>query len=93
MKILIADDEIEIRKILRLLLEGHGYDVVEAENGADAVALVGERGVDLCIMDIMMPKLSGIEATAKIREFSSVPVLFLTAKSLKTIPQKRNILC
>jgi len=82
MKILIADDEAEIRKVLRLLLEGRGYEIAEAENGREAVELVRELGVDLCIMDIMMPKLSGIEATAEIRGFSSVPVLFLTAKSL-----------
>lgn len=82
MKILIADDEAEIRKVLRLLLEGRGYEAIEAENGKEAVELVREHRVDLCIMDIMMPKLSGIEATAEIRGFSSVPVLFLTAKSL-----------
>jgi DNA-binding response OmpR family regulator len=83
MKILVADDEIEIRRVLRLLLESKGYEVLEAENGEDALFAVKEdRGIDLCIMDIMMPKLSGIEATKRIREFSPVPILFLTAKSL-----------
>ena len=85
MRILVADDEREIRKILRLVLEKGGYEVVEAADGEGAVEyLRSDRGVDLCIMDIMMPKLSGIEATARVRRFSSVPVLFLTARSLNT---------
>ena len=83
MKILVADDEIEIRRVLRLLLESKGYSVLEAENGQEAVLAVKEdRDIDLCIMDIMMPRVSGIDATERIREFSAVPILFLTAKSL-----------
>ena len=83
MKILIVDDEPEIRTILRLLLENAGYDVIERGDGASAVeAVQGDRAIDLCIMDIMMPSMSGIEATEKIREFSTVPILFLTARSL-----------
>lgn len=85
MKILIADDEIEIRKVLRLLLEGAGYRIIEVPDGSAAVEAVRmDREIDLCIMDIMMPVMSGIEATEKIREFSAVPVLFLTAKSLES---------
>ena len=83
MKILIADDEKEIRRVLRLLLESKGYEVIEAANGEEAVLAVRlDGGIDLCIMDIMMPKLTGIEATAKIRTFSNLPILFLTAKSM-----------
>lgn len=85
MKILIVDDEIEIRKILRLLLENSGYEIIEAADGMAAVNAVRlDRGIDLCIMDIMMPNMSGIEATQAIREFSTLPVLFLTAKSLES---------
>lgn len=85
MKILIVDDEIEIRKVLRLLLENAGYEIVEASDGAKAVeALLEDPAIDLCVMDIMMPVMSGIEATKKIREFSTIPVLFLTAKSLES---------
>ena len=85
MKILIADDEIEIRKVLRLLLENAGYEIVEASDGARAVdAVLDDPGIDLCIMDVMMPTMSGIEATKKIREFSTLPVLFLTARSLES---------
>lgn len=80
-KILIADDEADIRKIVRLLLEKKGYSVIEASNGAMAIEKVKDNDIDLIIMDIMMPKMSGIEATLSIREFSTLPILFLTAKS------------
>lgn len=85
MRILIVDDEIEIRKVLRLLLENVGHEIVEASDGERAVNAVREdRSIDLCIMDIMMPVMNGIEATKKIREFSTLPVLFLTARSLES---------
>ena len=85
MRILIADDEIEIRKVLRLLLENAGYEIVEASDGMEAVEAVRfDREIDLCIMDIMMPTMNGVEATQKIREFSTLPVLFLTARSLES---------
>ena len=84
MKILLVDDEPEIRNVLRLLLSKGGNTVIEAPDGEAAVRLATENtDIDLCIMDIMMPKLSGIEATKKIRAFSDVPILFLTAKSLE----------
>ena len=84
MKILLVDDEQEIRNVLRLLLSGRGYDVLEAADGESAVGIVRENNdIDICIMDIMMPRLSGVDATAQIRQFSQVPVLFLTAKSLE----------
>lgn len=85
MRILIVDDEIEIRKVLRMLLENAGHDIVEACDGERAVMAVREdRTIDLCIMDIMMPVMNGIEATKRIREFSPLPVLFLTARSLES---------
>ncbi len=85
MRILIVDDEIEIRKVLRLLLENSGYEIVEAADGAKAVEAVREDPtIDLCIMDIMMPAMNGVEAIKKIREFSTLPVLFLTARSLES---------
>ena len=81
-KVLVVDDEAQIRKVIRLLLEKKGYNVIEASNGEAAVESVAGGGVDLVIMDVMMPKVSGIEATSKIRELSTLPILFLTAKSL-----------
>ncbi len=83
MRILLADDESEIRNVLRLLLENKGHEIIEASDGNAAVRLAHENSdIDLCIMDIMMPGCSGIDATAQIRKFSDVPVIFLTAKSL-----------
>jgi DNA-binding response OmpR family regulator len=83
MRILVVDDESEIRNVVKLLLVNKGYEVVEAKNGEEAVAAVSsDKEIDLCIMDIMMPGMSGIEATRQIRSFSNVPVLFLTARSM-----------
>ena len=81
-RILVVDDEADIRKILRLLLQNKGYTVSEAANGTLAVEAVGSENVDLIIMDIMMPQMSGVEATAEIRKTSTAPILFLTAKSM-----------
>ena len=84
MRILVVDDELEIRKVLRLLLEKASHTVLEAAHGADAVDILRtDTTIDLCIMDVMMPRMTGIEATATIRTFSAVPILFLTAKSLE----------
>ena len=83
MRVLVCDDEAEIRNILRLLLESAGYEVVDADRARVAIDTVRENpDIDLCIMDIMMPSMSGVEAAARIREFSSLPIIFLTAKSL-----------
>ena len=81
-KILVVDDEADIRKILRLLLQKKGYEVLEASNGISAVEEVLRDDIDLVIMDIMMPQMSGIDACVEIRKISTVPILFLTAKSL-----------
>lgn len=83
MRILIVDDESEIRKILTILLENSGYEVVSAADGLSAVmTLKNNSEIDLCIMDVMMPRMDGLQACAEIRKFSSIPILFLTAKSL-----------
>lgn len=83
MRILVVDDEAEIRNVIKLLLSSNGYDVLEAKNGSEAVdTLRGDNDIDLCIMDIMMPNKSGIVAASEIRTFSTVPILFLTARSL-----------
>ena len=79
-KILVADDDPEIREVLRLLLTGEGYQVVAAENGKAALEKL-DSTVDLVILDVMMPGTTGYAACAEIRKQSAVPVLFLTAKS------------
>ena len=81
-RILVVDDEADIRKILRLLLEKRGYRVIETANGADAVDEAQKGGIDLIVMDIMMPMLSGIDAAAEIRKLTTAPILFVTARSL-----------
>ena len=81
-KILIVDDDPNIREVVSVLLTSEGYNVVQAENGQVAVDLVKEQNdIDLVILDIMMPGLSGVEVCSIIRRESTVPVLFLTAKS------------
>ncbi|SDD32794.1 DNA-binding response regulator, OmpR family, contains REC and winged-helix (wHTH) domain [Paenibacillus sp. UNCCL117] len=79
-KILIADDNQEIREIVRVLLESERYQVIEAVDGDDAVSKVDEN-VDLIILDIMMPGKSGFKACIEIREKTSAPILFLTART------------
>ena len=82
MKILVVDDEADIRRIIRILLESRGYRVLEAPNGRLAVETIRkEPDVDLILLDIMMPELSGIEASREIRSISSAPILFLTART------------
>lgn len=81
-RILAVDDEPDLRSLLRILLTNKGYEVLEAASGDEAVELVRSKPrIDLVIMDIMMPGLDGIQACAEIRKFSTVPMLFLTAKS------------
>lgn len=78
--ILIADDEKEIRDILNLLLSAEGYHVISAENGQEVVDLYSED-IDLYILDVNMPILSGIMAAAEIRKHYETPIVFLTAYS------------
>ena len=79
--ILICDDEPDIRAALRIYLTGEGYDVLEAGTGDRALELMAEREVHRVLMDIMMPGMDGMTATAKLRETSNVPVILITAKS------------
>ena len=80
-RILAVDDEPDLRSLLRILLRGKGFQVDEAASGEEAVAMVREQpSYDLVIMDIMMPGMDGVEACRKIRESSTVPMLFLTAR-------------
>lgn len=78
--ILIADDEKEIRDILGLLLTGEGYGVLTAENGKEALALASAE-VDLYLLDVNMPEVSGFLAGAEIRKQFDAPIIFLTAYS------------
>lgn len=79
-KILFADDDPEIRSVVRVLLESEGYEIVEAANGEEAVRLADET-MDLIILDVMMPCKNGILACVEIRQRLTVPILFLTART------------
>ena len=79
--VLICDDQPEIVNALKIYLTPEGYGLFEAKDGAEALEIVKSRDIHLVLLDIMMPNMNGITATAKIREFSNVPILLLTAKS------------
>ena len=79
--ILICDDQVDIVNALKIYLAPEGYRLFEAFDGAEALRIVREQDIHLVLLDIMMPKMDGITATAKIREYSNVPIILLTAKS------------
>ena len=81
MKILVVDDEKLLVKGIKFNLENEGYQVLTAYDGASAVELARQETLGLIILDLMMPGLSGSEACMKIREFSDVPIIMLTARS------------
>ena len=78
--ILVCDDESGIRLLIRKYAQYEGHNVLEAENGLQAVDMCKNRDIDIVIMDIMMPELDGFSAVRKIREFSNVPVIMLSAR-------------
>ena len=79
-KVLICDDQPDIVNALKIYLAPEGYQLYEAQNGAQAVETVKKEGIHLVLLDVMMPVMDGVAATAKIREFSNVPIVMLTAK-------------
>lgn len=79
-KILVADDEAEIRDILRLYLEKDGYEVLEAADGMEAMEVCRQEKPDLAVLDIMMPGIDGYRVLRNIRENSNIPVIILSAK-------------
>lgn len=82
LKILVVDDESRMRKLIRDFLTKSGYEVLEAENGEEAVDIfLAEKDIALIILDVMMPKMDGWETCREIRKNSKVPIIMLTAKS------------
>lgn len=81
MKILVVDDEALLVKGIRFNLQNEGYEVITGSNGLEAVQLVQAEHPDLVVLDVMMPHMDGMTACGKIREFSDVPVILLTAKT------------
>ena len=79
-KILVADDERDIRSVLRLYLEDAGYEVVEAADGLQALEALESQEIDLCLLDIMMPELDGYQVLKRVREDDDVPIIVVSAK-------------
>ena len=79
-KILVVDDEANIRKLIAKYASFEGYQVEEASDGEQAVGLCRSGSFDLIVMDIMMPGMDGLTACAKIKEFSDVPIIMLSAR-------------
>jgi len=81
MKILVVDDEALLVKGIRFNLQNEGYDVITGSDGLEALDLVRKQDPDLVVLDVMMPNMDGMTACGKIREFSDVPIILLTAKT------------
>lgn len=79
-RILVAEDDIDIVGILKLYLQNEGYEVLSASNGVDALKLISEEKVDLCLCDIMMPKMNGYELIQNIRKEYNMPIIIISAK-------------
>jgi DNA-binding response OmpR family regulator len=80
-RILLADDEQAIQTLLSFPLQKDGYDVVRASDGHEALARFSEQAFDLVVLDVMMPRLDGLEVCRRLRAKSSVPIIMLTAKA------------
>ena len=80
MKILVVDDEALLVKGIRFNLQNEGYEVITGSDGLDAVRLVQEQNPDLLVLDVMMANMDGLTACSKIREYSDIPIILLTAK-------------
>jgi two-component system response regulator VicR len=83
-RILVVDDERVLVKGIKFNLENEGYQVEAAYDGEEAVELARNGGFDLIILDVMMPKIDGLQACMRVREFSNIPVIMLTARSEDT---------
>jgi DNA-binding response OmpR family regulator len=81
LKILIADDEADIRNLIKLSLEENGYTVFPAQNGKEALDILKAEDINLAILDVMMPVMDGFNLLRKIRENSTIPVIMLTARN------------
>ena len=81
MKILVVDDEELLVKGIRFNLQNEGYEIITGSNGVEAVEKAKDNNPDLIILDVMMPEMDGMTACARIREFSNVPIILLTAKT------------
>ena len=83
-RILLVEDDKEIREGVEIFLKSQGYEVFQAADGVEGLKVLEEREIDLAIVDVMMPRMDGIRATLKIREESNIPIIILSAKTEDT---------
>jgi len=79
-RVLVVDDEHSLRGLLRLYLEKEGYEVIEADDGLDALSLLRRGGIDVALIDVMLPELDGFEVLRRIRTESGIPIILITAR-------------
>lgn len=84
-RVLAVDDESEVLRALRLILGGHGYDVVPAATGEEALAEVARRPPDVILLDLMLPGIDGLEVVRRVRERSAVPIIVLSARGEESV--------
>jgi DNA-binding response OmpR family regulator len=92
-KILVVDDEKDMLSMLERRLKAEGYSVITAANGTNAIALAESQHPDIIILDVLMPRMDGVEVAAKLKEHPltrSIPVIFLTALLTKTEEHQKN---
>lgn len=79
-KVLVVDDDANIRELISIFLSGEGYTVIEAENGQEALILLEENSIQIAVVDVMMPEIDGYELTKEIKKYYDIPILMVTAK-------------
>ena len=82
-RILVVDDEPEIRRFLRASLKAQQYEVLEASNGTQALEVMAQQLPDLMILDLGLPDIDGVEVTRRIREWNHVPIIILSVRDRK----------
>lgn len=79
-KVLVVDDDANIRELISIFLSGEGFTVIEAENGEEALTLLEENNIQIVVVDVMMPEVDGYELTKEVKKYYDIPILMVTAK-------------
>ncbi len=79
-RVLVVDDDANIRELISIFLSGEGYTVIEAENGEEALTLLEENNIQIVVVDVMMPEVDGYELTKEVKKYYDIPILMVTAK-------------
>lgn len=81
-RVLIVEDDSDIVELLKLYLESNGFVAIDASDGIEALEILNQREVDIALVDVMMPRMNGYELVKRIREFSNMPIIFVSAKNM-----------